>query len=215
MLAFVVSAPGGLARPANMVMPGREADPVADEPSAEPPAPPSVDDGVKSAVRALLRFGGYKPSGRGRPASESLAKAVEDGRWPTIHPLVDECNRLSLRTGIPISVVDAGLLRAPLTIRLGQPGESYVFNPSGQVLEIKGLLVLADAEGPTGSPVKDAQRSKVSETTSSFLILTWGTTAALDANQTLAEGVQSWCAQRGLDCRRLDVVAGDSSAPAN
>lgn len=179
--------------------------PIAPEPSDQPTLA-TVDEGVKSAVRALLRFGGYKPSGRGRPASESLAKAVEDGRWPTIHPLVDECNRLSLRTGIPISVVDAGLLRAPLTLRLGQPGESYIFNPSGQELDIKGLLVLADAEGPTGSPVKDAQRSKVSEATREYLVLTWGTAAAPAANDTLAEGIQAWCAQRALEYHRLDLV---------
>ena len=179
--------------------------PVSPEPSDQPTLT-TVDEGVKFAVRALLRFGGYKPSGRGRPASESLAKAVQDGRWPTIHPLVDECNRLSLRTGIPISVVDASLLRAPLTLRLGQPGESYIFNPSGQELDIKGLLVLADAEGPTGSPVKDAQRSKISEASSEFLVLTWGTSAASAANDILAASIQDWCAQRHLACRRIDVA---------
>lgn len=179
---------------------------ISGHPGPEPKLAPArlvVDEAVKSAVRALLRFGGYKPSGRGRPASESLVKAVEEGRWPTIHPLVDECNRLSLQSGLPISVVDAGLLSAPLTVRLGQPGESYVFNPSGQVLDIKGLLVLADAQGPTGSPVKDAQRSKVSEASEEFLVLVWGTTAAAAVLEALRADLEAWCEQRKLACRSL------------
>lgn len=174
----------------------------APEPSPVPEVP-QVDERVKSAVRALLRFGGYKPSGRGRPASESLTKAVEEGRWPTIHPLVDECNRLSLSTGIPISVLDAGLLRGPLTVRLGLAGESYVFNPSGQVLDIKGLLVLADADGPTGSPVKDAQRSKVSEQTAEFLVVVWGTRVATGSGGFVGDALERWCEQRELACASL------------
>lgn len=167
--------------------------------------PASVDEGTKTAVRALLRWGGYKPSGRGRPASESLAKALADGRWPVIHPLVDECNRLSLNSGLPISVVDAGLLSAPLSFRIGQPGEEYAFNPSGQILDVKGLLLLADLQGPTGSPVKDAQRSKVSPETQEFLIVIWGTRAALAAGSVVRQGLEDWCAQRQATCRQVVV----------
>ena len=172
-----------------------------------PPELPQVEEAVKSAVRALLRWGGYKPSGRGRPASESLVKAVEDGRWPTIHPLVDECNRLSLRSGLPISVVDAGVLSEPLELRLGQPEEEYVFNPSGQVLGLKGLLLLADATGPTGSPVKDAQRSKISADSQDFLIVVWGTNLAPNAAQQVDAGLTTWCVQRGVECRALSLRA--------
>ena len=34
---------------------------------------------LKAGVRALLRFGGYKPSGRGKPASEYIAGAARKG----------------------------------------------------------------------------------------------------------------------------------------
>lgn len=171
-------------------------------------ATPTVvaNDEVRAAVRSLLRFGGYKPSGRGRPASESLAKAVEDGRWPTIFPLVDECNRQSLKAWLPISVLDAELLKGALTLRLGEPGESYVFNPSGQVLDLKGLLLLADEGGPTGSPVKDAQRSKVSAGTQEHLIVVWGTTAAASAVAGVGQGLEEWCRIHNASCRRLNVT---------
>ncbi len=177
------------------------------DPPLDPPAAPSIDDAVKAAVRSLLRFGGYKPSGRGRPASESLAKAVEDGRWPSIHPLVDECNRLSLASGLPISALDADLLQGNLRVRIGQPGESYVFNPSGQELDLKGLLLLADESGPTGSPVKDAQRSKISAETGRFLILVWATSAAPAARDLVEQGLRAWCSERSTDCQEIPTLA--------
>ena len=163
---------------------------------ASPPPPleaAAVQDSVKSAVRSLLRWGGHKPSGRGRPASESLSKAVEDGRWPTIHPLVDCCNLLSLQSGLPISVLDLAKLEEPFEIRIGEPGEEYTFNPSGQTLSLKGLLLLADAAGPTGSPVKDAQRSKVSSSSSAFLVIVWGSSLAEKAGEDVTQRLEQWC----------------------
>src|SRR4051812_34943377 len=38
-------------------------------------------DPVKTAVRDLLRVGGYKPAGRGKPASEYLAQSAERGEF--------------------------------------------------------------------------------------------------------------------------------------
>ncbi len=43
-------------------------------------APFRSDDAVRSAVRDLLRHGGYKPTGRGKPASEYLIRAAEGDR---------------------------------------------------------------------------------------------------------------------------------------
>ena len=143
-----------------------------------PPALGPVDEAVKTAVRALLRHGGYKPSGRSKPASEYLAQAAAEGRFPTVNPVVDACNLVSLHSGLPISVVDLDKLDAgPLTIDVCPPGTSYVFNPSGQTIDAGGLLRLADASGPAGTPVKDAQRTKTDATTRATLSIVWGTRA--------------------------------------
>ncbi len=150
---------------------------------------------VKKAVRGLLRFGGYKPSGRGRPASESLAKAVEEGRFPTIHPVVDFFNLVSLESGFPISVLDAGKLDGETEFRLGLQGEAYVFNPSGQELKLEGLPVLCDRVGPTGSPVKDAQRTKVDEATSSFFVVVWGTSELQERLDSVAARIDAWTSE--------------------
>ena len=57
------------------------------------------------------------------------------------------------------------------------PGTSYVFNPSGQVIDIGGLVSLWDAEGPCAGPVKDSQRTKTQGDTTRTLSIVWGTTA--------------------------------------
>lgn len=131
-------------------------------------------------VRDLLRHGGFKPAGRSKPASEYLSAAFAEGRFPQINALVDACNVVSLHAGLPISLVDLDLVVPPLTIAIAPPGTSYVFNPSGQVIDASGLVCLHDALGPTGTPVKDAQRTKTSEATRSALAIVWGTRALPD-----------------------------------
>src|SRR5438552_2723432 len=94
-------------------------------------APMSSDDAVRGAVRDLLRHGGYKPTGRGKPASEYLIRAVCEGTLSSINAAVDCCNAVSLHSGLPISVVDLDRTRAPFRIGLAAEGTTYVFNASG------------------------------------------------------------------------------------
>jgi DNA/RNA-binding domain of Phe-tRNA-synthetase-like protein len=143
-------------------------------------APLSSDDGVREAVRALLRQGGFKPTGRSKPASEYLIRAVaEDSLSPlsSINLAVDTCNVVSLHSGLPISVVDLDRARGPFLIGVAPPGSSYVFNASGQTIDLGGLLCLFDAEGPCANAVKDAQRTKTGPATTRTLSVIWGTKA--------------------------------------
>lgn len=142
---------------------------------ADAPAPFERGDEIRAAVRDLLRHGGYKPTGRGKPASEYLAKAAAEGSLGSINPAVDVCNAVSLHTGLPISVVDADRARPPLRIGLANEGEAYVFNPAGQEIRLDGLLCLHDAEGPCANGVKDSQRTKTDGATRRTLSVIWGT----------------------------------------
>ena len=63
---------------------------------------------------------------------------------------------------------------APLRIDLPEPKTEYVFNPSGQVIDVGGLVCLFDAEGPCANAVKDAQRTKTDESTRRILTIVWG-----------------------------------------
>ena len=139
----------------------------------ESPLPPQED--VKLKVRNLLRHGGFKPSGRSKPASEYLIGAVEKGRMSSINPAVDCCNVASLYSGLPISVVDIGRGHGPWRIGLAESGTEYVFNPAGQIINIGGLVVLFDKDGPCGGPVKDSQRTKTHPDTLETLSIVWGT----------------------------------------
>src|SRR5262244_1087829 len=63
--------------------------------SLQAEAPLSSDDNVRDVVRALLRHGGFKPTGRSKPASEYLLKAVREGALSSINVAVDVCNVVS------------------------------------------------------------------------------------------------------------------------
>jgi DNA/RNA-binding domain of Phe-tRNA-synthetase-like protein len=149
-------------------------------------APLRSDDAVREAVRALLRHGGFKPTGRSKPASEYLLKAVRDQLLSPINLAVDVCNIVSFHSGLPISVVDLDKAREPLRVGLATTGMSYVFNASGQMIDLGGLLCLFDAEGPCANAVKDAQRTKTEAATRRTLSLIWGT-AALPGRTAAAE----------------------------
>ncbi len=146
-------------------------------------AGPEVDP-VKTAVRDLLRVGGYKPAGRGKPASEYLSQAADRGEFPRISHIVDALNLVSLESRLPISLLDADRVMDgtdALVIRFGRPGESYVFNAVGHAIDVEGLVLVARANGPAlGNPVKDSMMAKTSDTTSNTIAFIWGSRRALD-----------------------------------
>jgi DNA/RNA-binding domain of Phe-tRNA-synthetase-like protein len=127
---------------------------------------------LKAAVRDLLRFGAYKPTGRGKPASEYLLNAAAEGSFPFVNTLVDINNLVSVESLLPISLVDLDRANADrFHCRRGREGESYMFNPSGQVLDLRDLLLLSrpPLDTPCASPVKDSQATKTHRATARVL----------------------------------------------
>jgi DNA/RNA-binding domain of Phe-tRNA-synthetase-like protein len=131
---------------------------------------------VRQALRDVLRAGGYKPTGRGKPASEFLLAQALGSGLPRILDLVDINNLASLRHAHPISVFDAAKLGTELGLRYGREGERFVFNASGQSMDIAGLPVIARglARDPAGNAVKDAMTCKVTAETTSVLYVVYG-----------------------------------------
>ncbi len=124
---------------------------------------------MRARVRNMLRHGRYKPTGRGKPASEFLLRAALNDSFPRVNPPVDVNNWVSLASGLPGSIFDAARSGRRLLLRRGRAGEAYVFNPSGQVLDLEDLLLLCrrTEQGwePCGSPIKDAMITKLSVAT--------------------------------------------------
>ncbi|MHC4848750.1 MAG: phenylalanine--tRNA ligase beta subunit-related protein [Planctomycetota bacterium] len=148
--------------------------PLRDLLALEADAPLQRDEQVRQDVRDLLRHGGYKPTGRGKPASEYLVRAATAGKLGTINAAVDACNAVSLHSGLPISVVDLDRAVLPFRIAIASAGTSYVFNASGQEMDVGGLLCLFDGQGACGNAVKDSQRTKTSDATRRTLSVVWG-----------------------------------------
>jgi DNA/RNA-binding domain of Phe-tRNA-synthetase-like protein len=132
------------------------------------------DEVLRAAVRDLLRHGGYKPTGRGKPASEYLVRAASEGALGSINVAVDICNAVSLHSAFPISVVDLERAQSPFRIALAAAGATFVFNASGQEIDLAGLLCLWDADGPCANAVRDAQRTKTTALTRRTLSVVWG-----------------------------------------
>ncbi|MEN6500740.1 MAG: phenylalanine--tRNA ligase beta subunit-related protein [Rectinema sp.] len=94
------------------------------------------------AVRDMLRNGKYKPAGRAKPSSEYLFAAALDNSFPRVNPFVDAVNLASLKYMYPMSIFDADKAGHALLCRLGAPGEYYVFNSSGQEIDLEDLVCL-------------------------------------------------------------------------
>ncbi|MBN1853523.1 MAG: hypothetical protein JW829_12400 [Pirellulales bacterium] len=142
--------------------------------SLDTPAPFQSSDAIRRAIRDLLRHGGFKPTGRNKPASEYLVKVATEYTLTSINLAVDACNAVSLHSGLPITVIDLDRAQAPFHVAIASLGMEYIFNPSGQSIDLAGLLCLFDSAGPCGNAVKDSQRTKTASDTRRTLSLIWG-----------------------------------------
>jgi hypothetical protein len=96
-------------------------------------------------------------------------------------------------------------------VRYGGPGERFVFNASGQELDVEGLLCLCRADGtqtvPIGSPVKDSQEAKVRPGDRHVLACIFAPRSAVAPDvlhawsQELARGLDRWCTPEALVVR--------------
>ncbi len=157
---------------------------------------------LRQDVRNVLRHGGHKPTGRGKPSCEYLVRARGEGKIPSINLAVDTCNAVSVHSGLPISVIDLDRATAPFEVRVAGD-ESYVFNASGQEISLKGLLCLCDATGPIANAVKDCHRTKTSPETTRTLTVIWGPSL----HEQHVQATQAW--YRAL----LEEYAGAKTQP--
>lgn len=126
-----------------------------------------------AATRAAYRALGKDPA-RYRPAAEALRRRICRGEPPPrIDPRVEVGTLLSLKSGFSIGVYDADRLHLPLCFRPGAPGERYAAI-GGLSLNLEGLPVLADQNGPFGSPTRDSCRTAVGPQTQRVLFVLFG-----------------------------------------
>lgn len=169
-------------------------------------APVSMTESTKSKVRDLFRHGGYKPTGRGKPASEYLRQAVEKGILNPINLPVDACNAASLHSGLPISVVDLDSVQQPLRISVAPADCDYVFNATGQTIKLDGLICLFDASGPCANGVKDSQRTKTSVKTTRTISMIWGTRELPEQSKKTADWYRAMLESGGANTANITLT---------
>ncbi len=124
----------------------------------------------RKECRDILRNGIYRPTGRAKPASEYLLRSARDGSFPRINGPVDANNLVSLKTLMPISLWDVGRAASrTVAFRLGEEGQSYVFNPAGHSMDLRDLVCggsVVDGDWvPMVNPVKDGMATKTNDAT--------------------------------------------------
>jgi DNA/RNA-binding domain of Phe-tRNA-synthetase-like protein len=147
---------------------------------------------VRATMRDVLRVGGYKPTGRGKPASELLLAMAQSEGLPRIGNLVELNNLASLESAFPISIFDLDLLGRDALVRFGRAGESYVFNNAGHAMELAGLPVVCRAsDEAVGNAVRDSMLTKVRASTQRVLVVLWGARSLISELSAASERVAS------------------------
>ncbi len=96
--------------------------------------------------RAFARMG-LKPT-QYRCASEALLRRYKKERsLPSIHPLVDLCNAVSLAYAIPVAVIDIDQVTGSLQVRYADGTESYLAFSGELEQPYAGEVIFADEAG--------------------------------------------------------------------
>ena len=169
---------------------------------AEVPFSP-FDDAIKGAVRDLLRHGGFKPAGRSKPCNEYIRGVAAKGNFPLINAAVDATNLAALHGCLPVSTVDLDKLSEPLRVGIAPEGARYVFNMSGQEIDLKGLICLHDAAGPCANSVKDSQRAKTTDESRRTITVIWGTRELPGRSQAVLDWHVALNERLGGQCERV------------
>lgn len=155
-----------------------------------------------SQVRRLYQGLGIDPA-HVVPSSETLLARALDGRTPpTVNTLVDALSLCVLRMRVPVAGFDADCIRETVMVREGGPGESLVAAGRHRV-RLHGRPALLDREGPFGSPLGDALRTRPTLMTRRALVVLYlGPDVAGAALESLFEGVERtverWCGGRAV-----------------
>jgi DNA/RNA-binding domain of Phe-tRNA-synthetase-like protein len=133
------------------------------------------------AVRAMFRAWDMDPS-KYRPSSEALLRRVVQGKGLyRVSNVVDIGNLVSIETGWPLGCYDRARIRPPIAFRHGSPGERYE-GIGKRSWHLEGRPVLADPDGPFGSPISDSTRSMITESAQNVLIIIYVPVGAPDAS---------------------------------
>jgi len=117
-----------------------------------------------TATRAAYKALGKDPA-RYRGSAEALLRRVVAGKGlPQINPVVDVINLVSVESRLSIGLYDLAHISGDIVFRAGRAGETY--KGIGKYdLNLEGLPVFCDEQGPHGSATSDSERTMVTADT--------------------------------------------------
>jgi DNA/RNA-binding domain of Phe-tRNA-synthetase-like protein len=157
-----------------------------------------------AAVRAMYKRVGIDPT-KTRPSNEALLRRVRKGDTiPRINSAVDVVNWCSLEFQLPYGLYDASKIAGPVTMRLGEEGESYP-GIRKDAVNVGGRITVADSAGAFGNPTSDSARTMVTPAATQLLVIVY---APSEVPQAQLERVMSATRER------LALIIGGAEAPA-
>ncbi len=76
--------------------------------------------------RAAFRSFGVDPTGYRSAAEALLRRLTKKGDIPSINMLVDLCNLVSIRYGLPVAAIDTRFITGTITVRFARGDETFV-----------------------------------------------------------------------------------------
>ncbi|RME06606.1 MAG: hypothetical protein D6812_01375 [Deltaproteobacteria bacterium] len=150
-------------------------------------------------MRKTFKALGLDPA-RIRPSSEAILRRVLIERHlPSVNSVVDTGNLLTLTAHLPIGLYDPrGISGRTVRFRRGQPLERFRA-VGGREIRIPGLCVAADERGAFGSPVYDAERTRIQISTSSLLLVAYApaSLSLIELSDFLDEACRTICRFNG------------------
>ena len=148
----------------------------------ELPFPRGVLESLQvEAVRRTYKILGKDPA-RYRGSAEALLRRIVAGKgFPQINSVVDVINLVSVESRLPVGLYDVAHVSGGVVFRAGSAGETY--KGIGKYdLNLEGLPVFADDQGPHGSATSDSERTVVTPQTTGILaiIVSFNGTEGLD-----------------------------------
>lgn len=163
---------------------------------------------ILEAPAILAARAGYKALGkdpaRYRGSAEALLRRLIAGKGlPRVNNVVDVINVVSVESRLPIGLYDLAQVTPPIEFRAGRAGETY--KGIGKYdLNLEGLPLFADAQGPHGSATSDSERTMVTPATKRVLaiVVSFGGSGGLEPwAQRLAELLRQHASGKELETR--------------
>ncbi|HXX13805.1 MAG TPA: phenylalanine--tRNA ligase beta subunit-related protein [Candidatus Eremiobacteraceae bacterium] len=160
---------------------------------------------VLESPKILATRAGYKALGkdpaRYRGSAEALLRRIISGKgFPQINSVVDIINLISVESRLPIGLYDLANVMGDIVFRPGRAGESY--KGIGKYdLNLEGLPVFSDAQGPHGSPTSDSERTMVTAATRNIaaILVSFGGAEGLEASgQRMSNLLQRYAEARDM-----------------